>query len=74
MQKDHIVKKEELRMYNDNIEYINEVQVKTCERIKFDSVKIESAVPQMTKQNLEAQYFLSGSGYTVAYEYLVHEI
>lgn len=28
----------------------------------------------MTKQNLEAQYFLSGSGYTNAYEYLVHEI
>lgn len=41
MQKDHIVKKEELRMYNDIIDYVNEVQVKICERIKFDSVKID---------------------------------
>lgn len=41
-------------MYTDIIDYVNEVQVKICERIKFDSIKIDSEVPQMTKQNLEA--------------------
>ena len=61
-------------MYSENIAYVNEVQVKNCERIKFDSVKIDSEFPQQTKQNLEAQYFLSGTGYTSSYEYLISEL
>ena len=41
-QKDQLYKKDELRMYSNNINYVNEVQVKDCQRIKFDPVKVES--------------------------------
>ena len=72
-QRDQLYKKDELRMYSNNINYVNEVQVKDCQRIKFDAVKVESDYQQQTKQNLETQYFLTGSGYMNVYEYLVDE-
>lgn len=45
-QKDQLYKKDELRMYSNNINYVNEVQVKDCQRIKFDAVKVESDYQQ----------------------------